>query len=130
MPIPASLIQVTDLAIGASGVDILALEGSAQLKEDALVLIFANRESVDVTLQLKMGDVEVLPLAGAAVNATLGDIPIIPDDLVLRTLGQTGDRVQVLGTNVNAAAQELRVLVMIIALSDIAEIPALASIGA
>lgn len=120
---PLSLAVIEDLAIGASGVDILRDFADAQLSEPSLVVVYENRESVDVTSQIKMGSEEVKPLGGSVVMATVGVIPILPDNKVVVTMGGKGERIQVLGTNANAAAQELRVVVMIFALSDIARFP-------
>jgi len=126
---PYSLPQITDLAIGAAAVDILREQATALMDEDSIVLLFANRESVDVTIQIKSGGFEVYPVGPASINAVLGDMPIIPDDLLYRGVVKKGERIQALGTNVNAAAQELRVLAMIVALSDAAALPQLISVA-
>jgi len=129
MPIPSAITFRADLAIGASAVDVLADNAQALLKEPAYVMIFLNRESVDVAVQCKIGDVEVVPLGPCPINATIGDTPLFPDDLILPTLGNAGDRVQILGTNVNAAAQELGVIVRIVAIRDALTMPALVQMG-
>lgn len=129
MPIPSVIPFRADLAIGASGVDVLADFAQAQLKEASVVQIFLNRESVDVTAQIKVGDVEVMPLGPSAINATVGDVPLFPDDLMVNTIGKAGDHIQVLGTNVNAAAQEIGVIVKIVALVDAIKMPSLVALG-
>ncbi len=126
---PYTLQQTTDLAIAASGIDILREQATALVDEDSVALVFANRESVDVTLQIKSGKIEAMPLAGAAINAVLGDVPIIPDDLMVRTTVKQGERIQVLGTNVNAAPQELRVTVWIVSALDAVAMPQLISLS-
>lgn len=129
MPIPSVITFRADLAIGASGVDVLQDFAQAQLKEAAVVQIFLNRESVDVQAQVKVGDVEVMPLGPMAINATVGDVPLTPDDLILQTIGNAGDHIQILGTNVNAAAQEIGVIVRIIALVDAMRMPSLVALS-
>lgn len=124
---PKTLSIIEDLAIGAAGVDILREQADAQVKEPTVVVVYGNREGVDVTAQIKAGSDEVMPLGPTPINATVGDGPILPDDRLVLTLLMPGERIQVLGTNANAAAQELRVVVQLFALSDIARIPALLS---
>lgn len=125
MPIPATIIQITDLVAGISADDILADQAQALLKEPSLVFVLLNREVILVLAQVKIGDVEVLPLSGMAVNATVGDVPIVPDDLVVKSLGMPGDRVQILGTNNDVAARELRATVVIVAVDDVGRMPTL-----
>ena len=120
---PICLNIIEDLAIGASGVDILREQADAQLEEPSYVVIYLNRESVDVTAQIKIGTREVVPLGGAAINATVGDLPAVPTDRQVVSFGRTGERVVIAGTNANAAAQELRARVFIFAVSDIQAFP-------
>lgn len=122
---PTTLSIIEDLAIGASGVDILREQADAQVKELSVAVVYMNRESVDVTAQIKAGSDEVMPLGPSAVNATVGDTPLIPDDRAVITFLRPGERLQVLGTNANAAAQELRVVVQIYAFTDVQRVPAL-----
>lgn len=124
---PISLAIIEDLAIGASGLDILREQADALLQEPSLVVVHENRESVDVTTQIKVGSEEVKPLGPSAINATVGDMPILPDDRTVVTLGNAGERVQILGTNANAAAQEARAVVQIFSIADVSNFPALAS---
>lgn len=124
---PITITRIEDLAIGASGDDILRNLAGAQLSEPSLVLVYENRESVDVTTQIKIGSEEVKPLGGSRVNATVGDTPNVPTDRVLISAGQAGERVQILGTNVNAGLQEARATVFIIPLVDVANFPSILS---
>lgn len=128
MPIPSVITLRLDLAIGASGLDVLTDFAQAKLKEASVVQIFMNRESVDVTAQVKVGDVEVMPQGPSAINATVGDVPLVPDDLIVNTIGNAGDQIQVLGTNVNAAAQEIGLIVKIVALEDALRMPSLVAL--
>lgn len=126
---PIALGNRYDLAISASGYNVLTGIAKAKLTEPSAITIFLNRESVDVTAQILIGDREVYSLGPASVNATVGDMPIVPDDLIIKTTGFAGEEIQILGTNVNAAAQELGYLVQIAAISDVLTLPALAEFG-
>lgn len=120
---PKTLVIIEDLAIGASGVDILREQADALLDEDSIVAIYENRESVDVTTQAKIGSDEVKPLGPSAVNATVGDVPITPDDRTVFSLGRAGERIQIPATNANAAAQEARATVLIWSYADVLAVP-------
>ena len=118
MAVPLSIPDITDLEIGASGTDVLQNQAAALLDEPSFIQIFASRESVDVTLQVKVGDVEVVPLGPCALDATVGNAPVVPDDLLYFGMGKKGQRIQILGTNANAAAQELKTITRIVSVSD------------
>lgn len=122
-----TLNVIEDLAIAASGVDIFRNEDSAQVDEPTLAFIYMNRESVDVTAQVKAGPVEVMAIGPSVVQATVGNPPLVPDNRVVACLLQAGQRLSVNGTNVNAAAQELRAVAFMVPLSDAINLPSLLS---
>jgi hypothetical protein len=71
-----------------------------------------------------LGREEVLP-AGSVTNIStvIGSLPSRQDDLITETLGDTGNEIIIQGVNVNAAAQELRILVDVISIEDLAVLP-------
>jgi hypothetical protein len=129
MAVPQTISQITDLGIGASGVNILDGLSAATLDEMSVVQVFASRESVDVTLQIVVGDVEVMRLGPCAVDATVGNPPVTPNNLIYQGLGKPTQKIAINGTNVNAAAQELKCIVKIVSVNDAAVMPALIAIG-
>lgn len=124
---PLTISQITDLAIGATSENILNGIADAQLDEDSLVIVYMNRESVDVTAQITVGSVQVMPFGTSAINATAGSSPVVPDNRVCITAGRKGETLAINGANVNAAAQELRATVFIIPLVDIRNYPTILS---
>ncbi len=125
MAVPLTLSIIQDLAIGASNIDLLQNEANALLDEDSVVSVYASRESVDVTMQIKTGDVEVMPLGPTAVNAVVGNSPSTRDDLIWRGSARAGQRVQLRATNVNAAAQELKTITQIVPMRAAIAMPVL-----
>jgi len=111
---PQTLSVILDLAIGASNIDLLDGQAQALVDEDSVCSVYASRESVDVTFQIKTGDIEAMPLGPCAVNATVGNSPSTRDNLIWRGTIREGQRLQVRGTNVNAAAQELKIIAQIV----------------
>jgi len=115
---PYTMAQITDVTIGGSDSLLTAKQGRV-LPEDSRVRVFANRESVDVTFGITIGASEVLAaLSGAAVNATVGDVPSTRDDLLVDTFGFAGDEILILAANANAALQEARVIVWVDPVDD------------
>lgn len=125
---PYSLGDRFDLDPAAAGFNVLnGIQGNT-LKEDSLITLFGNRESVDVQLQFLVGSTEVYRLGPASINATVGDMPIIPDDFLVQTLGVQGDELFLLGSNVNVAAQELGYLIQVVSLADLGVMPMLGKV--
>ncbi len=125
---PYTLGNRLDLAIGAASFNVLNGVQGNKLTEDSLVTAYFNRESVDVTMQFLIGNREAYAQGPAAINATIGDMPIIPDDFIVKTLGKAQDEMFLNGTNVNAAAQEIGFLIQVIALKDLGFVPTLGEI--
>ncbi len=115
---PYNMAQISDVAAGESE-SLLANKRGRVLPEDSRVKVYANRESVDVTYTITVGATEVLAAgAGAAVNATAGDVPSTRDDLIADTFGSEGEEVLILAQNANVAAQEARVNVFVVPIED------------
>jgi len=115
---PYTMVEVKDVTIGGSD-SLLSAKRGRVLPEASRVRIFANRESVDVTFNVTLGATEVLAsLAGAAINATVGDVPSTRDDLLVDSFGEAGDEILILAANANAALQEARVIVWVDPIDD------------
>jgi len=114
MGVPITLSIILDVPIGGSNIDLLADESTALVDEDSVVSVYASRESVDVTFQLKTADVEVMPLGSCGINTVVGNSPSTRDNLVWRGVARKGQRVQIRATNVNAAPQELKTITQIV----------------
>jgi len=125
MPRPTTLNVIATLAANSGGIDILLNDADALLKEPSVIVVYMNREDTDVEAQIKIGSDEVMALSGSAIQAAAGVVPSTPDDQVVISMGKATERVQVLGTNVNAATRQLRVLVKIFSLADVLAVPAL-----
>ena len=118
MPGPYTLTNITDVAL-SSTVSLLVSEQGRTLPEPSRVKIYANRETVDMLFNITIGSRQVLSDAPARVNATVGDMPILPDDLVVDSFGDAGDEIVIRARNADAvAAREARVLVMVTPVDD------------
>lgn len=121
MPPPVSFTVVRDLALSSTDVDIAANIPGSDIKEPSLVLIALNGETPDIRAQVSIGAAQVLPESRVTVQATVGVLPITPDDVLVATLGNGGDSITIKGTNLDAAAsREIRAKVMVFPMSDIA----------
>jgi len=115
---PYTLSQITAVPATDSTPNLLnGLQGEI-LPENAQVDIAMNAESVDITAQVTIGADNVYPTARVTLNAAAGVLPILPDDRIIRTFGNGGERIIIRGTNANAAPQELRVVVQITPIDD------------
>ncbi len=116
---PYSMDRIRDVPL-ATQESLLTDKRGRVLPEDARVKVYANRETVDVTFTITVGSEEVLASgAGAAINATAGDVPSTRDDLIADTFGFAGDEVLILANNADAAAaREARVIVFVTPVSD------------
>ncbi len=120
MPPPVSFTVVNDIPLSSTIVDIAANIPGADIKEPSLVLIALNGETVDIRAQVSIGAAQVLPESRVTVQATVGVLPITPDDILVATLGNGGDAITIKGTNLDAAAaREIRAKVMVFPMSDI-----------
>lgn len=121
MPPPVSFTVVRDIPLADTIVDIAANIPGADIKEPSLVLIALNGETPDIRAQVSIGAAQVLPESRVTVQATVGVLPITPDDVLVATLGNGGDSITIKGTNLDAAAaRELRAKVLVFPMSDIA----------
>jgi len=118
--VPVALTAVEDIPLADSVQDILANIPGGQLAEESLVIIALNGETVDIRAQISIGTNQILPESRVTVNATIGVLPITPDDVIVASFGTKGDQITIRGSNQDvAAARELRAKVMIFPTSDI-----------
>ncbi len=90
------------------------------LRQASRVRVWLSREDVDVLAGINIGGVQVLQ-AGSPVplNTTAGEMPKIQDDLMAEVFAAANDLIIISGTNENAAAKELRVLIQVLPLDDV-----------
>jgi len=118
---PYSIAQVTDIPATTTDQNIILGRPGQTVDEDSEVIIYATRESVDVTFGITFGQQVVLPVGSPAnISTVAGSLPSVQDDEIARGLIPAGADIIVQAENVNAAAQEMRVLLKITALDDLA----------
>jgi len=118
---PVTLTAVNDIALSSSVENILSDIPGSTLADDSLVLIALNAEDVDVRAQVSIGGAQILPQSPVTLQATVGVLPIIPDDQMVVSFGRAGEEITIRGTNLDgAAARELRAVVNTIPTSDLA----------
>jgi len=128
MPIPLVISDRVDIPAGET-VNVLTSFSQALLKEASRIQIFLNRESISIKAQAKIGDTEVFPLGGMAVNPTLGDVPIIPGDVVVNSAGMPAEEIEINATNTNVAPQEIGFTVKIVSVEDAIVDPSLVALS-
>jgi len=117
---PVSFTVVEDIPLSDTIVDIAANIPGSDISEPSLVLIALNGESTDIRAQISIGTAQVLPESRVTVQATVGVLPVTPDDIIIATLGNQGESITIKGTNLDAAAaRELRAKVQIFPMDDI-----------
>lgn len=117
---PITIPFVVDLAIAVQRFNVMAGIPQRIIKEPSRVEIALTREGVDVTYEVTIGSTIAIP-AGSPCNvvAALGSNPRFDQDGLGFFGGDENDEIAIFGTNVNAAAQEFRGQIRIVALSDL-----------
>jgi len=119
---PYTIVAIEDIPLSDSVEDLFQGKRGRRLTEPALVEIALNAEDVDVTAGATLGSTEILS-AGSRVTlqATVGILPVFPDDVLIQSFGGVGDEIIVSGVNADAAAAaELRAVAKVTAISDVA----------
>jgi len=120
MSAPYQIAVTPDLPLTSTTNNVLLGEPGATLNEPSRVRIYATRESVDVTAGFTLGQQVVMPNGSPTnIDTTIGSLPSIQDDLWAEGFGNAGDDIIVQGVNANAAAQQLSLLVKVVAVSDL-----------
>ncbi len=127
---PVSIAAIVDIPLSGRVANVFANLGGRTLTEPSIVLVALNRETVDVLAGVSIGGTEVLPANSAVtVQATVGVMPVLPDDIIVTSAGQAGDEIIITGTNADAAApRELRAIAKIIPVEDQAVLAAVATV--
>jgi len=128
MAVPYTITNVTDVPAGDES-SLIQGDSGRTLARASNVMIFANRESVDVLFTVTIGGNRILLSGAAAINATAGDLPSTRDDLLINTFGAPGQEIVILANNANAAAQEARVILWITEVDDQALLQAMKMLG-
>lgn len=117
---PYTITAIEDIPLSDSNDNILLGKRGVTLTEAAIVLIALNRETVDVTAGVTIGTTDVLSAGSpVTVQAVVGVMPVLPDDIIVTSMGQNQDDIIVSGRNADAAvARELRAIVKVIAIED------------
>jgi len=119
---PYTLVAISDIPATDNVEDLFVGKRGRRLTDAALVEIAINGEDVDLTAGATVGTTEILS-AGSRITlqATVGILPIFPDDVLISTFGNSGDEIIVSGVNADAAvAAELRAVAQVTAISDVA----------
>jgi len=117
MASPYTITRVEDVAPGTIS-NIIEGQTGRSLVAAARVKIAINREGVDVSFDIFIGSERVMVNGAAPINTVLGDVPILPDDILVDTFGKQGDEIVVNANNSNAAAQEARVVIQVAEIDD------------
>jgi len=120
MAVPVAFTAVNDIPLADTVVDIVANVPGAILAEKSLVQIALNGETTDIRGQISIGGQQVLPESRVSVQATVGVLPVTPDDIIVTSFGDAGNQITIKGTNLDgAAAREIRAKVQTFPTSDI-----------
>lgn len=130
MSAPMAIRVIADLALSSRANLLAGIQGRV-LVEDSLVAIYANQEAVTGEWQVTIGSNQALPAASpATLNATVGVMPIVPDDLLVATTGDKGQEIEIIYFNADlAAAREGRLIVQIVPIAVATMVRALAAAG-
>ena len=120
MAIPYTLPAISDVPLGGTDLDLLDGLRGRTLTEPSLVQILLNGETVDITMGVTIGATEVLPSGSrVTLQATVGVLPVFPDDVLAESFGSKGDEIIVSARNAGAAAGEARAVVRVTAIEDV-----------
>jgi len=120
MAVPVALTEVNDIPLSSTVVDVIANIPGSVLAEKSLVQLAINGETVDIRAQVSIGGQQVLPESRVTVQATVGVLPVTPDDILITSFGLANNQITVKGTNLDgAAAREIRIKMQSFPTSDI-----------
>jgi len=116
---PYTISVIEDVA-QASTSSILRNSRGITVTEPSRVQIYANRETTEITMNITVGADILLEDGFAAIQATIGQGPVIPDDIIVDSFAGQGDEIIVRARNsAAAAAREARVLIRVTPINDI-----------
>lgn len=115
-----SILAIASIPATDNVENVVANKQGITLRQASRVRVFLSREDVDVLAGINIGGTQVLETgAPTPLNATVGVMPSIQDDMVVEVFARQNDLIIISGTNSNAGAKELRVLVQIMPLDDV-----------
>lgn len=121
MSAPYQLALNPDLPLASVTQNVVLGQPGQTLNEPSRVKVYATRESVDVTMGFTLGQQVIMPVDSPTnINTVIGSLPSIQDDLLAEGWGVAGDDIIIQARNVNAAAQQLSLLIKVVAADDIA----------
>jgi len=122
---PYTITVINDIPLGSTIQNLIEGRSGRVLDEASRVRVYATRETVDVTMGFTLGREQVLPAGSVtAINTVAGSLPSRQDDLITETLGAELDEIIIQGVNADgAAARELRLIVDVISVADLAVLP-------
>lgn len=118
---PYTITAVNDIPLSDRIDDLLTGRRGRVVAEASLVEIALNVEDVDVTVGVTIGAIDALS-AGSRVTlqATIGVMPIFPDDAIIRTFADAKDEIIISAVNADAAAaREVRAVVRVTPIDDV-----------
>lgn len=112
---PYNIATINDLAANGNENLLQGLKGRT-LPMEAFVIAFANQEAVTGSWQVTVGATEiVIPNTPATLEAAVGVMPTLPDDMLFLTMGEKGDEIIVNYSNGDgAAAREGRINLFVV----------------
>lgn len=121
---PYTITVINDIPATSTVQNLVEGRSGRVLDEPSRIRVYATRESVDVSMGFILGREEVLPAGSVtAISTVIGSLPSRQDDLITETLGDTADEIIIQGVNANVAAQELRLIIDVISIDDLAILP-------
>ena len=129
MASPYTISTINDVAATSTENLLGNLKGRV-LSAPSRVQIALNTEAVTQRVSVLIGGENVLDSARVTLQATVGVMPVLPDDNIINTLGDQGDEIIINATNSTAGALETRAIVRVTELDDAAVLRALAEIEA
>jgi len=121
MGIPYTMTAISDVPLSDSDNDLLDGQRGRTLSAPSLVEIAMNAEDVDITMGVLVGATDALTSGSrVTLQATVGVLPIFPDDVLVQTFGNIGDEIIINARNADAAAaREARVAVRVTEVEDV-----------
>jgi len=117
---PYTIRGINDLA--ASGrTNVIQGEKGRVLPLQAFVVAVVNQEAVSGSWQMTVGGTEVVPPGSpGTLQATVGVMPIVPDDVLIVTMGDVGEEIILQYSNGDgAAAREGRFMIFVIPITAV-----------
>jgi len=113
-----SISSIFSVPAGETEPNIIKNKPGVTLNEPSLVSLFMTREDVDQEITVTIGGTQVYPAGPVDIEAAAGTIPSTDDNKILQVFAGKGDDIIITAFNSNAAAREVRALVMVMPVDD------------